>query len=85
MKWIVASKNLPKGSSKIGERYYLVMTLGGSFHVGQYFKAMKSKYANKEERQDRFAFYVIPGCYYQTIRDVTHWMPIAAPPETTNQ
>lgn len=76
MNWIVAKKELPKPSSKIGERYFLVETLGGRYKVAQYFKAATHKWANKDEKQNRFAIYINNGCYWQTVRDVVKWIEI---------
>lgn len=74
--WIIAKKKLPRASSKIGERYFLVETLGGSYQVAQYFKGMKNKFSNKDEKQNRFSIYINNGCYWQTVRDVVKWIEI---------
>jgi hypothetical protein len=76
LNWIIAKEELPKASSKIGGSKYLVETLGGDYQVAHYFKGMKNKFANKDERQDRFAIYVSNGCYWQTVRDVVKWIEI---------
>jgi hypothetical protein len=76
MNWIIAKKKRPRTSSKIGERYFLVETLGGKYEVAQYFKGMKGKFTNKDERQNRFAIYISNGCYWQTVRDVVKWIKI---------
>lgn len=74
LNWIVAKEELPKPSSKIGERHFLVETLSGGYEVAQYFKAATHKFANKDDKQDRFAIY--NGCYWQTVRNVVKWIEI---------
>lgn len=75
-KWNIANKKLPLASHKIGGKKYLVETLGGDYQVAHYFKAMKNKFANKDERQNRFSIYINNGCYWQTVRNVVKWIEI---------